>query len=833
MVPLNQYFSEVILGATKNLAANRRAKLLSAIWLLLILTFAALSPLSSAIADSTTFNLDNEFRSQRIGDAVSVLEDPTNQVSIYDLLENRSKYGFTISDKPVLNYGYTNSSYWITFSLKFETPFKEDWYLKLSDPLMDSADLYAVNQLGEFTLQRAGEDTAHADRLVKSRSPVFKLSGQPGETTTYYLRLSSKDPIQVALTLHSESAYTEDSFTEVLALGAYYGTICVMLFYNLFIYLTTRERSYLAYCLYLGVLIPAQMGFDGLSYLYLWPDSPWWSNRSVVFFSGSVAVFGTYFARVFLNTKTVLPLLDKFLLAHIGLAALVMPIALFAPYAFAATCGVSIAVSFASLMLLTALIGFFRNAPNARFFLFAWLTFTLGLLIRALVATGQIEATLITMYSAQFGTALETVLLSFALADRIKRIEQEKSEAQEQAALALERSNLELQRSNQIKDEFLATISHELRTPMNGIQGMLDLLNTTQIDDKQNEYLGYAQLSTKEMLKHIESILCFSEAQSRRVKLKNAPFQLSQLIYDLATDYENRCKQKFIDFRIHKAANLPNAVEGDAQQLKLVLSNLLDNAVKFTDAGYVELSVACNVDMGKKDRLDMVFQITDSGSGIPKRLKDSLFQPFMQADSSFSRRHGGLGIGLALSKSLAEVLDGDISYQENAPKGSIFTLTLPLRQGDERDAAAFKEPIKRKASVVAEHPSILVVEDNLINQKVISAILKKKNYQVLTALNGEEALKCLDQQAVDLILMDCQMPVMDGFEASRIIRDRKSKYGYPPIIAVTANAMSEDRERCINAGMNDYLAKPVDRYKLYSTIEEWLEYRPMGEQKTA
>lgn len=819
-------------------------KQLLRLWFFVVLGCGSVSMATAATTE--TLILDDKFQHLNLGDHVEILEDKTNSLSIHDLLagdrnanaENNanrdSNANFVPSKSPVINYGYTPHTYWLKLPIKFNTRFKEDWYLRLSDPLMDSADLYLVDPQGNYSIQRSGEDIPHNEREISGRSPVFLFSGLPGEERTMYLRLQSEDPIQVSLNLYAETAFTEKTFAEVLALGAYYGTIIVMLLYNFFIYLTTRERAYLMYCIYLAVLIPAQMGFDGLSYQFLWPDSPWWANRSVVFFSGAVALAGTWFARVFLNTREHIPGWDKLMLAHAVAAAVVMPISVFTSYGFAATCGVSIAVSFASLMLSTALIGFVRNIPNARFFLFAWLTFTLGLLIRALVATGQTEATLVTMYAAQFGTALETVLLSFALADRIKRIEQEKQLAQQQAAEALERSNQELQRTNEIKDEFLATISHELRTPMNGIQGMLDLLHSTEIDKKQLEYLGYAQLSTREMLKHIESILSFSEAQSKRIKIKNVPFQLSQLINELCSEYEQKCKQKYIEFRIHKADNLPNALEGDLQQVRQVLNNLLDNAVKFTDAGFVELSITCQSTDAKSNDVSVCFNITDSGCGVPRHVQEALFHPFMQADSSFSRRHGGLGIGLALSKALADVLGGNINFQENAPKGSIFSFRVPLRLGDERDTNAFSSTKQSNPEAPREKvPRILIVEDNPVNQKVLNAILRKKNYQTQTANNGEEALKCLDKGPVDLILMDCQMPVMDGFEASRKIRERKTKYGYPPIIAVTANAMSEDRDRCIDAGMNDYLTKPVDRYKLYSTIEEWLSYQHLSGQKSA
>lgn len=803
--------------------------LAKASWLVLMFLVAAQFIIAApkAYGQGDAITLTDSFEYSNLGDRVFILEDTTNLISIYDLLAADADYPFTQSQAAVINYGYTAHTYWLKFSLRFATQHKEDWYLRLSDPLMDSADLYRLDQQGILSIQRAGEDIPHSKREISARGPLFLISGIPGEQSTFYLRLQSQDPIQVALGLYAENAFSERTFAEVLALGAYYGTMIVMLLYNLFIYLTTRERAYLMYCLYLSVLIPAQLGFDGLSYLYLWPESPWWANRSVVFFSGAVALAGTWFARVFLNTQRHLPLWDKLMTAHAALAACVMPVALFMPYSIAATAGVSIAVAFACLMLSTALIGFMRGIPNARFFLFAWLTFTLGLLIRALVATGQLEANLVTMYAAQFGTALETVLLSFALADRIKRIEQEKQQAQQAAADALEKSNRELRRTSEIKDEFLATISHELRTPMNGIQGMLDLLDSTEIDGKQKEYLGYAQLSTREMLRHIESILAFSEAQSKRIKMKNVPFQLSQVIHAIATEYEDRCRQKYIEFRLHKSLDLPNALEGDLHQVRKVLRNLLDNAVKFTDAGFVELSIRCESDNAKAQTVYLCFTVTDSGAGIPPHAQQNLFKPFMQADSSFSRRHGGLGIGLALSKALSDALDGTLTFLENTPKGSVFTFKVPLRLGDERETADFSRAKATKPDD-AEHdsPTILIVEDNPVNQKVLNAILKKKHYQTVIANNGKEALKCLDTMTVDLILMDCQMPIMDGFEASRKIRERKNKYGYPPIIAVTANALSEDRDRCIDAGMNDYLAKPVDRYKLYATIDDWLGYQP-------
>mgnify|MGYP000753298822 CR=1 FL=1 len=798
--------------------------------ILVTLIFAALS--SNTFADSNTLILDNHFSSKDLSNYIEYLEDPEAKIDITHLLSNPSIYSFTKSHQNSLNFGYTPSVYWLSWSMAYESIDKEDWYLNISDPLLDHADLYIVKPNGSIIIKRGGQLITQSAREIPGRSPSYKIEGTPGTADKLYLRVSSDDPLQLQLSLYSSSALIENTFRSTALIGAYYGIMLAMLLYNFFLFATLRERSYLFYCIYLACLIPAQMSFDGLSYQLLWPDYPWWANRSSVFLSGAVALAGTQFARIFLKTNVHTPILDRFLVTLLIAAALVIPCSLTYPYPVAATAGVSIAVVFAILMLTTAIIGFLQKVPNAKFFLVAWLMFTAGLLIRALTTTGQLEVNSFTLYAAQFGTALETVLLSFALADRINCIQREKREAQQLAANALEQSNIDLKETNNVKDEFLATISHELRTPMNGIQGMLDLIKSTPLSAKQQEYVKYANISTHEMLSHINVLLCFSEAQSRRLSIKNDPFQLMPLLDSLADTYERLCSQKFLEFHFYKGSYLPNAVYGDPSQLTAILSNLLDNATKFTEAGSVEFTISAENqgstnDSSTNKNLALKFSITDTGIGLTPVAQEKLFKPFTQADSTHSRRHGGLGIGLALSSELAGLMGGHISYSQNHPKGSNFTLALSLNQAEE---ALFQHPPLRTNKNATQTTStlnhnkttILIVEDNKVNQTLLKAILTKKGYATLTAFNGEEALRILTGNAIDLILMDCQMPVLDGFETTKIIRERSATYGSAPIIAVTANALSEDKDRCINAGMNDYLTKPIDRYKLYKTIDHWL-----------
>lgn len=790
-----------------------------------LLTLLVISSISSSVfATAPPITLTDQSNTIELSTQIEFFEDVSRGISIDQLINNNANYRFSPGKDSALNFGYTESAYWLRWSMDYRTSDKEQWYLSITDPLLDHADLYIIKSDGSISVKQAGQAVVQSSREIPGRSPMFTIEGEPNTTDAIFLRVASDDPLQLSLSLNSNRALIDQTFTSTALIGSYYGIMTVMLLYNLFIFVTVKEKSYLCYCLYLVCLIPAQMSFDGLAYQLLWPDSPWWANRSAVLFSGAVSLAGTQFARVFLNTRIHLPALDKVLVVLLILSALVIPCSLTYPYPIAATAGVGIAVLFAILMLTTAIIGYLQNVPNAKFFLFAWLTFTAGLLIRALTATGQLDATPLTLYSAQFGTALETVLLSFALADRINRMQREKREAQQLAALALEQSNEDLKESNKIKDEFLATVSHELRTPMNGIQGMLDLIKSTPLSVKQQEYVKYANISTHEMLSHINVLLCFSEAQSRRLNIKNTPFQLMPLLDELADTYERLCAQKFLEFHFIKGDHLPNTVYGDSAQLKTILNNLLDNATKFTEAGFIELKISANQDSASQNnKIPLKFSITDTGGGLTPGVKDKLFKPFCQADSSHSRRHGGLGIGLALSAELAELMGGDIAYTSNHPKGCNFTLSLMLTQAEETlSYPSFQKPAGKAQTINNQKTTILIVEDNKVNQTLLKAILAKKDYATLLAGNGEEALTILDNNTVDLILMDCQMPIMDGFEATRTIRERDRLYGYPPIIAVTANALSEDREKCINAGMNDYLTKPIDRYKLYKTIDEWL-----------
>ena len=390
----------------------------------------------------------------------------------------------------------------------------------------------------------------------------------------------------------------------------------------------------------------------------------------------------------------------------------------------------------------------------------------------------------------------------------------------------LQRSRTLAEESAQAKEDFVANMSHELRTPLNSILGFTGLLEKTNTDASQREYIDAIRNSGKSLLSIINDVLDLSKLDAGRFAIEDIPFMISDVLHSVKNMFSEKAKDKGLAFAVKPDPALSYLVYGDAPRLTQILINLVGNAIKFTESGSINLD--CTIESTDEESANVLFRIADTGIGIPSEKLAVVFDRFTQADTNISRHFGGTGLGLAISKQLIELMGGNIKVKSNPDTGTEFSFSLSFTKAT--GIPIHQHPLVEVELENSANKTILIVEDNLLNQKLTGIILKNNGFNFLMAANGLEAIKILEKHTPDLILMDIQMPVMDGYEATCYIRDEM--HINIPIVAITAHALAGEKEKCIEKGIDDYLPKPFSEDDLLKTLLLWIN-KNSSSKKTA
>lgn len=753
------------------------------------------------------------------GGHLDYLRDSTNSLSLNDVRAKSAEW--KVFAPAVPNFGFSQDSHWLRLQLAHEGEQSQTVLLEVAYPSLNTLEIHELTSDGRVISHHLGNLVPFDAREYKNRNYVIELELGPREAREIYLRVHTEGAVQLPITLWNPRNFAMQDQRFVLGQGLYFGVVLALALYNLFLFFSVRDPSYVYYILSVLSFGLFQASLQGLAFQYLWPEVPAFNKYAIPLWANIFGFSASFFAVHFLQLRErhrsysrPLVLAGRFMFVMMFLLPLVKY-----HYALRIVTGVAVLVS-----LLTIFMSFrlwLAGNKQARLFLIAWISLLLGLAVFGLSKFGILPHNVLTEYGVQVGHAMDVILLSMALADRINLLRHEKIEllnhanATERAAgLVMHEANQKLQEALTLseqqrrnKDEFMMTVSHELRTPLNSINNALVQMHNVRSEDDRRALEAYIQGSAERLSTQVENVVMLVESGFADIQPQSRLFFVDSLIERAARSTASLLMNKPVELLIEKTGKPNAAYLGDEYLLFRFLLPVLTNACQYTTKG----SVICQADLSD-NAIDLI--IIDTGPGISPEHQKAIFERFTQVSTGFQRTHEGLGIGLAVCQRIGKLLGATISLESTPGFGSRFHLHIPAQAMPGLAAPA--------DSALSGHA--LIVEDNEINATVLATMLNTLGMTAEVAENGQQALDIMQTGRFDIILMDLQMPVMDGFAATEALRKRGTSC---PIVAVSANSDSATRLRCIELGMNDFVAKPIDMHALKEKLLYWLNHAPL------
>jgi two-component system, sensor histidine kinase LadS len=713
-----------------------------------------------------------------------------------------------------LSLGFRDEPLWLKCQISNQSNI-EDWMLSVNLPQVSEMQVHSF--VGDYLLrhQSTGMFTPYEKRPVKDFIPAIKLKLPAASVSTHWIKINAIVPLEFDLSVASLENYHSELNVRLVVNSMFFGIMLALLSYNLFLYISIRDKSFLYYSLYLVCICFYAMMLTGLSQKLLFANYPKAELLFVVFAATGTLFFALKFALKFLRLGVYRPKLKRPNQFHYSALTLCIIVGLFGSFQLYSIALSLYSMLFISYIIWLAVISWKKiGYQPAKRFLIAWGCLLIGIIIHGLEFNSVINRSFISSHIIQITTICEAVMLSFALGERFNLLKEEREKNQIKSTQQLNEANLKLKQAlklseeaNEAKAQLVSLISHELRTPINIVQGSIESIQETSSSDQETD-IQNANKALKKLTHHVENLITSAELLNRALTPCDSHVDVAQLMKSWI-NYVQLNKDPRVTFSYDLINHNEELISFDQRIVNKIVINLLDNACKFTKQGHIKLRLEC------QDSSCFII-IKDSGAGISDTQMPQIKQEFKQASHGLDRNYEGLGLGLTLAIHLANLIEGKLDINSKSQQSTTVTLHFPNRKIEQE-----VQGIESESESIGPflHERLLIVEDNKINAMVLSRLLKITGCQLDLAEDGKQALHKLETTQYDLIFMDLQMPIMDGITATHIIRDTETVH--TPIIAVTANASQDDQERCAKAGMNGFVSKPIIKETLYAEISRW------------